>query len=186
VGFGKISANQVITRLVPKEEPAPAGPELPTKAATKATAADRGGIQVKGLDDILISLAHCCNPIPGDNIMGYITRGKGVTIHRMECPVLARTESQRHMPAAWDGVAGGRHPVRIQVVSVDKPGLLADISNVLKQVEANVLKASIETTVDQKGLSWFTIEVIDTAHLAKVVSAIKRIKNVISVNRVMS
>jgi GTP pyrophosphokinase len=90
------------------------------------------------------------------------------------------------MPAAWDGVAGGRHSVRIQVVSVDKPGLLADISNALKQAEANVLKASIETTVDQKGLSWFTIEVTDTAHLAKVVSAIKRVKNVISVNRVLS
>ena len=186
VGFGKVSANQVITRLQPKEEPAPAVTELPSKTAAKATAADRGGISVKGLDDILINLANCCNPIPGDNIMGYITRGKGVTIHRTECPVLARTESQRHMPAAWDGVAGGRHLVRIQIVSVDKPGLLADITNALKQAEANVLKASIETTVDQKGLSWFTLEVTDTAHLAKVVSAIKRVKNVISVNRVMS
>ncbi len=186
VGFGKVSANQVITRLLPKEEPAPAGTELPPKTAAKATAADRGGISVKGLDDILINLAHCCNPIPGDNIMGYITRGKGVTIHRTECPVLARTETMRHLPAAWDGVTGGRHPVRIQVIAADKPGLLADISNALKQAEANVLKASIETTVDQKGLSWFTIEVTNTAHLAKVVSAIKRVKNVIGVNRVMS
>ena len=186
VGFGKVSANQVITRLLPKEEQVTAVPELPSKTAVKATAADRGGIRVKDLDDILINLAHCCNPIPGDNIMGYITRGKGVTIHRTECPVLARTESERHMPAAWDGLAAGRHPVRIQVISVDKPGLLADISNALKQAEANVLKASIETTVDQKGLSWFTIEVTDTVHLAKVVSAIKRIKNVLGVNRVMS
>jgi guanosine-3',5'-bis(diphosphate) 3'-pyrophosphohydrolase len=186
VGFGKVSANQVITRLLPKEEQPAAVPELPSKNAVKAAAADRGGIRVKDLDDILINLAHCCHPIPGDNIMGYITRGKGVTIHRTECPVLARTESLRHMPAAWDGVAGGRHPVRIQIVSIDKPGLLADISNALKQAEANVLKASIETTLDQKGLSWFTIEVSDTAHLAKVVSAIKRVKNVLSVNRVMS
>ena len=186
VGFGKVSANQVITRLLPKEEQPTAVPELPSKNAVKAAAADQGGIRVKDLDDILINLAHCCNPIPGDNIMGYITRGKGVTIHRTECPVLARTESLRHMPAAWDGVAGGRHPVRIQVVSIDKPGLLADISNALKQAEANVLKASIETTLDQKGLSWFTIEVSDTAHLAKVVSAIKRVKNVLSVSRVMS
>jgi GTP diphosphokinase / guanosine-3',5'-bis(diphosphate) 3'-diphosphatase len=186
VGFGKISANKVIAQLLPKEEQAPAGPEMPSKAAAKAAAADRGGIKVKDLDDLLINLAHCCNPIPGDNIMGYITRGKGVTIHRQECPVLARTETIRHMPAAWDGAASGRHPVRIQVVSQDEPGLLADISNALKQAEANVLKASIETTVDQKGLSWFTIEVTDTTHLAKVLSAIKRVKNVISVNRVMS
>jgi GTP pyrophosphokinase len=82
-------------------------------------------------------------------------------------------------------VAAGRHPVRIQIVTVDKPGLLADISSALKQAEANVLKANIETTVDQKGISLFTLEVTDTTHLAKVLSAIKRIKSVISVTRMM-
>ncbi len=185
VGFGKISANQIIGKLLPKEEPPATTEEVPSKAITKATAADRGGIRVKGLDDILINLARCCNPIPGDEITGYITKGKGVTIHRTACPILARTETLRHVPAAWDGVAGGRHPVRIQVVSVDKPGLLADITNALKQAEANVFKANAETTVDQKSVAWFTIEVTDTAHLAKVLSNIKRVKNVINVHRLM-
>ncbi len=183
VGFGKISANQIIGKLLPKEEP-PAE-EVPSKAVSKATAADRGGIRVKGLDDILINLARCCMPIPGDEITGYITRGKGVTIHRSACPILARTESLRHVPAAWDGVAGGRHSVRIQVISVDKPGLLAEITNALKQAEANVVKANAETTVDQKSVAWFTIEVTDTAHLGKVLSSIKRVKNVIGVHRLM-
>lgn len=185
VGFGKIGAAQIIGKLVPKEEPLPTPEEIPSKAITKATAADRGGIRVRGLDDILINLARCCNPIPGDDITGYITRGKGVTIHRTPCPVLARTESLRHVPAAWDGVAAGRHPVRIQVVSIDKPGLLAEITNALKQGEANVLKANAETTVDQKSVAWFTLEVSDTVHLAKVLSSIKRVKNVIGVHRVM-
>ena len=185
VGFGKISAVQLVGRLLPKEQ-APTVEEIPSKAVTKATAADRGGIKVKGLDDILINLAHCCNPIPGDEITGYITRGRGVTIHRSACPILSRTDSLRHVPAAWDGAATGRHPVRIQVVSIDKPGLLADISNALRQAEANVVKANVETTVDQKGFSWFTIEVTNTAHLAKVLSSLKRVKNVIGVHRVMS
>jgi len=184
VGFGKISANQIISKLIPKEEPPPTV-ETPSKVITKATATDRGGILVKGLDDILISLARCCNPIPGDDITGYITRGKGVTIHRSACPILARTESLRHVPAAWDGVGTGRHPVRIQVVSVDKPGLLAEITNALKQADANVVKANAETTLDQKGVAWFTLEVTDTSHLAKVLSAIKRVKNVIGVHRLM-
>ncbi len=185
VGFGKISANQVLGRLLPKEEPPPPSEEPPPKAVAKATAADRGGIKVKGLNDLLITMARCCNPIPGDDITGYITRGKGVTIHRTSCPVLARTEGLRHVPASWDGVAAGRHPVRIQVVSIDKQGLLAEITNALKQAEANVLKVTAETTVDQKSMAWFTIEVTDTAHLAKVESALKRVKNVISVHRLL-
>ncbi|WP_449244259.1 RelA/SpoT family protein [Desulfobacca acetoxidans] len=185
IGFGKVSAAQVIGRILPKEEQAPEEDVWLSKTAAKVPAADKGGISVKGLDDILINLARCCNPIPGDDIRGYITRGKGVTIHRSDCPVLARTESLRHLPASWDGVAAGRHPVRIQIVTVDKPGLLADISSALKQAEANVLKANIETTVDQKGISLFTLEVTDTTHLAKVLSAIKRIKSVISVTRMM-
>ncbi|MGQ9920718.1 MAG: RelA/SpoT family protein [Desulfobacca sp.] len=185
VGFGKISANQVIGKLLPKEETPPAAAEVPVKAITRATAADRGGIRVKGLNDILINLARCCNPIPGDKITGYITKGKGVTIHRSECPILARTETLRHVPAAWDGVASGRHPVRIQVFSVDKPGLLAEITNALKQAEVNVVKATAETTVDQKSMAWFTIEVTGTAHLEKVLSNIKRVKNVIGVHRLM-
>ena len=116
--------------------------------------------------------------------MGYITRGKGITIHQADCPYLARTESIRHIAAEWDGHHSGRHPVRVQVVSLDKPGLLADITAALKIAEANVIKANIETTVDQKGICWFTIEVTDTDHLTQVFNAIKRVKDIISVSRV--
>lgn len=108
-----------------------------------------------------------------------------MTIHRTTCPILARTEGLRHVEANWDGASDGRHPVRIQVVSVDKQGLLADITNALKQAEANVLKVNAETTIDQKSMAWFTIEVKDTEHLAKVLSALKRVKNVIGVHRLM-
>ena len=102
-------------------------------------------------------LANCCQPIPGDPIMGYITRGKGVTIHRADCPYLASTETFRHIPAEWDGAGGGNklYPVKIQVVTVDKPGLLADITSALKGADVNVTKASVETTAENKGVAQF-------------------------------
>lgn len=185
VGYGKISAAQVINKLLPRpEHPSIAAELAPTKPEPRARARERDGITVKGVEDILIHLAQCCNPIPGDPITGYITRGKGITIHRTDCPYLARTESIRHIAAEWDGQHAGRHPVRIQVVSLDKPGLLADITAALKTAEANVTKANIETTVDQKGICWFTIEVADTRHLAQVFNQIKRVKDIISVSRV--
>jgi len=188
VGFGKISPVQVVRKLVPQEEPPPVTVEtmVTAKPEDRGRPVDRGGIKVKGVDNLLINLAQCCDPIPGDPIMGYITKGRGVTIHRAECPHLAKGESMRQIAADWDGIPPGRHRVRFQVVSLDKPGLLADISSALKMADANVIKASIETTVDQKGISWFTIEVTDTQHLNRVFNALKRVKNIISVQRFMS
>ena len=129
-------------------------------------------------------LANCCQPIPGDPIMGYITRGKGVTIHRADCPYLASTETFRQIPAEWDGAGGANklYPVKIQVVTVDKPGLLADISSALKSADVNVTKASVETSYN-KGVAQFTIQVADQNHLEKVFGALKRLKEVISVRR---
>jgi guanosine-3',5'-bis(diphosphate) 3'-pyrophosphohydrolase len=185
VGYGKISPGQISSKLLPRPELLPPAEELlPPKPGPPSRRRDRGGITVKGVEDIMIHLAQCCNPIPGDPIMGYITRGKGITIHRADCPYLARTESIRHITAEWDGNQSGRHPVRVQVVSLDKPGLLADITAALKTADANVIKANIETTVDEKGICWFTIEVTDTNHLIQVFNSIKRVKDIISVSRV--
>jgi len=133
----------------------------------------------------LVRLANCCQPIPGDPITGYITRGKGVTIHRADCSYLASTESFRQIPAEWDGTGGRQklYPVNIQVVTVDKPGLLADITSALKMAEVNVTRAQVETTADRKGIAKFTIQVADHQHLDKVFAALKRLKEVISVRR---
>jgi GTP pyrophosphokinase len=155
-------------------------PEPPVSKAREEPA----GLKIKDLDDLLMRLANCCQPIPGDPIMGYITRGKGVTIHRADCPYLASTETFRHIPAEWDGAGGGNklYPVKIQVVTVDKPGLLADITSALKGADVNVTKASVETR-DNKGMAQFTIQVADQNHLEKVFGALKRLKEVISVRR---
>lgn len=183
IGHGKVTPGQVIGRLTraaappPEEEVPPAEPEL-------KKAKDLGGIKIKDLDDLLVRLANCCQPIPGDAIIGYITRGKGVTIHRADCSYLAQTESFRHIPAQWDGVPHKLFPVNIRVVTVDKPGLLADITSALKMAEVNVTKASVETTAENKGVANFTLQVADQQHLDKVFGALKRLKEVISVRRI--
>jgi len=185
VGHGKVSPGQVTSRLVRLSAPAVEEeviPETPVKRGKEEPA----GLKIKDLDDMLVRLANCCQPIPGDPIMGYITRGKGVTIHRADCPYLASTETFRHIPAEWDGAGGGPpklYPVKIQVVTVDKPGLLADITSALKTADVNVTRASVETTANNKGVAQFTIQVADQHHLDKVFGALKRLKEVISVRR---
>jgi guanosine-3',5'-bis(diphosphate) 3'-pyrophosphohydrolase len=183
IGHGKVTPGQVTGRLfkaaLQAEEEAPPEPEV------RREKADTGALRIKDLDDMLVRLASCCQPIPGDAIMGYITRGKGVTIHRADCAYLARTESFRHIPAEWDGGGGPQrlYPVKIQVVSVDKPGLLADITSALKTADVNVIRASVETTAEHKGVAQFTIQVSDQQHLEKVFAALKRLKEVITVRR---
>jgi GTP diphosphokinase / guanosine-3',5'-bis(diphosphate) 3'-diphosphatase len=184
VGHGKVSPGQVTGKLLRQAAPPE---EVPVQeVAPRKEKEEGGGIRVKDLDDLLMRLANCCQPIPGDAIMGYITRGKGVTIHRADCAYLARTESFRHIPAEWDG-GGDRsrlYPVKIQVLTVDKPGLLADITSALKSADVNVTKASVETTAENRGVAQFTIQVADQQHLEKVFGALKRLKEVISVRRV--
>jgi guanosine-3',5'-bis(diphosphate) 3'-pyrophosphohydrolase len=182
IGHGKLSPGQIVSRwtgvAIPPAEEAPAPKTEPPKEK------EPGGIKVRDLDDLLIRLGNCCQPIPGDPIIGYITRGKGVTIHRADCPYLARTESFRHIPAEFDGGAARRYPVNIEVVTMDKPGMLADISAALKMADANIIRAVVETSAEQRGFSHFTIEVADKQHLEKVFTGIKRLKEVISVRRV--
>jgi GTP diphosphokinase / guanosine-3',5'-bis(diphosphate) 3'-diphosphatase len=183
IGHGKVSPGQVTGRL--SRLHAPAVEEVISEVPPKRGKEEPAGLKVKDLDDMLMRLANCCQPIPGDPIMGYITRGKGVTIHRADCPYLASTETFRHIPAEWDGAGKGTklYPVKIQVVTVDKPGLLADITSALKGADVNVTKASVETTAENKGVAQFTIQVADQNHLEKVFGALKRLKEVISVRR---
>ena len=184
IGHGKVSPGQVSHRILRTAAPA-APPEEALLETGVRREKDEGALRIKDLDDLLMRLANCCQPIPGDSITGYITRGKGLTIHRSDCSYLARTESFRHIPAEWDGTGDMKklYPVKIQIVSVDKPGLLADISTALKMAEVNVTKASVETT-DNRGVAQFTIQVADQQHLDKVFAGLKRLKEVISVRRV--
>jgi GTP diphosphokinase / guanosine-3',5'-bis(diphosphate) 3'-diphosphatase len=183
VGHGKLSPGQVSGRVTKILFPATEEDTTPLEAEVRPPK-EAGPIRIKGLQDLLINLAACCQPIPGDQIVGYITRGKGVTIHRSDCAYLARTESFRQIPAEWDGHPQDLYPANIQVVTVDKPGLLADITNALKSADVNVTKASVTTTDANRGIANFTVQVSDQQHLDRVFGALKKLKEVISVRRV--
>jgi guanosine-3',5'-bis(diphosphate) 3'-pyrophosphohydrolase len=175
VGFGKISVRQVTGKLRPqKEEPA----SFMDRMVRRMRKRPKQGIKVRGVGDVLVRFAGCCNPLPGEDIVGYVTQGRGVTIHAARCKSLSSADPDRRVDVEWDIAPGLTYPVRIQVIAKDRPGILADLSNAIAEAEANITQASAEVTADHKAVDEFTIEVSGKEHLKKVLSNLRRLKTV--------
>lgn len=142
-------------------------------------------IVIDGTESVLFHLAKCCKPIPGDEIVGYITRGKGVSVHRLDCPNLSNLDPERFIEVRWGRLENRTYPVRIAIVCIDRKGLLANISSVIAASESNVLKAEVRTTSDQKAYFDFYIEVNNKEHLDKIISNLFKINGVLSIERKM-
>ncbi len=188
VGFGHVAASKVASWLlepVPTEA-APAGAPAPERPP--AGKDEERGVKVKGGRDLLMQLSRCCNPVPGDRIMGYITRGRGLTIHAVGCPNLDALDydQERLVDVEWDSSAPSTHSVKVSVVAVDKPGVLANVSSSISGAAANITRAEIATSEDQKAILDFVVSVQDTAHLDRVLKAIERVEGVITARRVRS
>jgi GTP diphosphokinase / guanosine-3',5'-bis(diphosphate) 3'-diphosphatase len=184
VGFGRVAASEVASWLLePSAETAPAAPEAERTPGAKD---EEKGVKVKGGRDLLMQLSRCCNPVPGDRIMGYITRGRGLTIHAVGCPNLDALDYDRErlVDVEWDFTAPSTHPVKVSVVAVDKPGVLANVSSSISGAEANITRAEIATSEDRKAILDFVVEVQDTAHLDRVLKAIEKVEGVITARRV--
>ena len=136
-----------------------------------------------GESDLLFHLAKCCHPIPGDEVVGYITRGKGISVHRTDCPNLKDLEPERMIEVKWDTPDGKVYPVRLHVVSFDRKGLLAEVSSAISSAESNILKAEVRTTPDKKAYFDISIEVADKGHLEKVIANILKVEGVLKVER---
>ncbi len=187
LGYGKTSVQTVIARFLPAETQAETKPE-PARP-TKALARSRGesGITLKGVNDVLARFAKCCTPVPGDPIVGFITRGRGITVHTRDCPNLAAgaVETERTVEVEWDIAEKLPLPVKIAVfIGRDRPGLLAEISTAISSRQVNIVKAEVTVTEDRKGINHFTVEVADLDQLQGVMGAIGAIKDVIGVERV--
>ena len=187
VGYGRVSTAQVIGKLMPRPEGdrQPASDEVIELRPAAAKQTEKG-VKVKGGRDLLMQLSRCCNPVPGDRIMGYITRGRGLTIHSVGCPNLDALDydKDRLVEVDWDTTAPSTHSVKVSVLAVDKPGVLANVSSSISTCDANISRAEITTREDQKALLDFVIEVSDTAHLNRVLKAVERIEGVITARRV--
>jgi len=185
IGYGKISANQILGRLRPRlgiEDGKPAG--LVSKVVSRITRKkSTRGIKVKGLDDMLVRFANCCHPLPGEHVIGFITRGRGVTIHKYDCRHISDADPQRIVEVQWEPSGQEVYIARLKVVSIDKKGILADTSAIISQKDANIIQADIKTTMDRKGVSFFTVEVENYKQLEEIIGAIKKVKNVLMVER---
>lgn len=135
---------------------------------------------------MLMQLSRCCNPVPGDRILGYITRGRGLTIHAVDCPNLEALDYDRErlVEVDWDSTTPSTHAVKVSVMAVDKTGVLANVSAAIAECHANISRAEITTREDRKALLDFIIEIAGTQHLDQVLKTIERVDGVITARRV--
>ena len=186
IGFGEISPNQVIGRLKPKlgiKEEKP--PTLVSKMVDRLKRRTGvRGIKVKGISDMLVRFANCCHPLPGERVIGFITRGRGITIHHENCRHINDAARERLVEVSWEPSEEDIYLAKLRVTSEDKKGILADLSSVIAQKDANIIKADVKTTMDKKGIALFTLEVENYKQLQNIMDALKKVKNVLIVERI--
>lgn len=187
IGRGTKSYRHILNRFVPKDVQEEPTPEDKIKQVTKKQVKkDPSGIKIDGLDDILVRLAKCCNPIPGDKIKGYITRGRGVTVHTVNCSFVKDIDSSRSIDAKWDDDTKYLAVVTIEVVCEDKKGILADITTAISASEVNILGANVKTSPGSKAVNLFKLEISGLAQLEYIKKEVKKVKGVIGVSRYRS
>jgi GTP pyrophosphokinase len=180
IGYGAIGAQAVVMRLGVVDDDQLA---LPTVAPAPQIART-GGVRVKGVGDLLVRFAKCCHPIPGDPIVGFITRGKGVTVHLQTCPtVVNEREITRLIEVEWDAEPAQTYPIAIRVEAYDRTGLLNDITQVVAEAKVNIVAASVSVNPDHTAIVAATLQVASVSQLARVMGRIEQLKDVISVQR---
>jgi GTP diphosphokinase / guanosine-3',5'-bis(diphosphate) 3'-diphosphatase len=183
IGYGKVSAHMVANKFAPEKQHVE---PLPKKTHQKQTKASSGGMKISGMDNMLIHLSKCCNPVPGDKVIGFITRGRGVSIHTADCPNVGELtfDKDRLIDVSWDDLHTTAHAVKISVKTQDKPGLLASVSSSISAAEANITHAEALTGEDLQATLNFTIDIKDVEHLNRIIKNIEGIKGVLDVKRV--
>ena len=192
VGDGHISANHVIERLesslgLAETYDSPIDENITTASPSRINRRSASGIIVEGVEDVLVKLARCCTPVPGDLITGFITRGSGVSVHRSDCVNVADLkfhQGDRITVVRWDEGAKSVFLVNIQIEALDRARLLSDITRALSDQEINIVHAAVNTTKDQVAFSRFTFEMADASHLEAVLASVKKIEGVYDVYRI--
>ena len=181
IGYGKIRAASVIEALLPEPHF-----KLGAPKGIKKEDSERGGIKVRGVGDILVHISTCCTPVPGDEIIGFVTRGRGVLVHSRKCPKIDHFNynQDRVIEVSWEQSTGMTHCVEISVTTMDQPGVLGAVSTVIFEGNSNISHAEIVTTQDKKATLHFSIQIRDTTHLQQVINNIEKVEGVLTVRRV--
>jgi guanosine-3',5'-bis(diphosphate) 3'-pyrophosphohydrolase len=190
VGEGHISTQSVLEKVAAllqgDAESENTEIDFPVRGRTRPVPHSDSGVLVRGAPDILVKLAKCCTPVPGDDIVGFVTRGSGVSVHQADCHNVASllNEPERMIEVEWAPSSKSVFLVQIQVEALDRAGLLSDVTRVLSEYHVNILSATVSTNSDRLALSRFVFEMGDTTHLDRVLNAVRRIEAVYDVYRV--
>ncbi len=191
VGYGKLIAKDVVEKFFPGakpvEEEKKSFMQRIVERATDRAKRTKSIIRVDGLDDMLVRFGKCCNPIPGDPIVGFITRGRGITIHKADCERAFEVDQGRKIDVAWTVTSapeGVERTVRLQIVSQDVQGLLRQMSEAFSTRGINIENAQIRTTKDKKAICLFDVNVRDTSQLSQIMADLQKIQGIIGVTRV--
>ena len=194
VGNGHISAQFVIEKLVANTDSHEPDTDVESRTTPTVHAFDyikrsNSGVEVEGTEDVLIKLARCCTPVPGDEIVGFITRGSGVSVHRTDCiniSDLKLNQGDRIVGVRWNLSAKTLFLVNIQVEALDRARLLSDVTRTLSDQHVNILNASVSTSKDRTAISRFTFEMADASHLDSVIASVRQVEGVYDVYRIIN
>ncbi|MNJ55837.1 GTP pyrophosphokinase [compost metagenome] len=198
IGFGGITASQIVTKLTEKlrkEQEEAEQIELTSEVKeVKAQSEVRrsrptNGVVVKGIDNLLVRFARCCNPVPGDDIIGYITRGRGVSVHRSDCPNIPTAsdgeEAARVIEVEWENAVEANYSVDIEITGHDRRNFLNEVLQAVSESKTNISAVSGRADKNKMALIHMTILIRNTDHLHSVVEKIKRVQDVYTVHRIM-
>ncbi len=188
IGFGKLTARQVADLIVPPESEQPPEtlrPSLLERAVRRVRQRSQGdGVLIDGMDDILVRFARCCNPVVGDPVVGWITRGRGVTVHRRGCPHSLQLDPERRVEVTWARDSHFELPVAMRVVTADRPGVLARISKVFEQYNVNIREVRSAHGKDGHAVTRFEFTVSDLDRLRDLMRGVRQVQDVVEVERV--
>ena len=191
IGYGKISPQEIVDVLAPpgKDGTPVSAPPAEIKEGKlssivrRITGKDEGGIRLNGIDDVLVRYARCCNPLPGDDILGFITRGRGLTVHRRGCSKAFDTDPERRVEIAWDSRAKINRQVQLRVVTANRPGILAPVGQTFSAQGINISEANCRAGDDGRAVNLFTFVCVDLDQLKGVMKALQKVQGVVTVER---
>lgn len=183
LGYGKTTAQQVIERVVPGSEVAAEEPSMLGKIFQKVARRSSGGVVVQGLDEVLVRFGKCCSPLPGDSICGFVTRGRGITVHTTTCSRAIDMDPARRIDVNWDGKGTVARPVTVRITTEDRPGMLATISGIFTDNGVNISQANCRVTAAARAVNTFEVLIKDKEQLRKVLGKIKTAKGILVVER---
>jgi guanosine-3',5'-bis(diphosphate) 3'-pyrophosphohydrolase len=187
LGYGQVTLGQVLPHFLPPTDTTQGQTadaiELEKIRQRAQLREDRGGVLVGGVEDVLVRYGRCCNPLPGERIIGVITRGRGVTVHTMDCQRLLASDPQRHIAVSWDNNAQMLRPVKIEVLSEDRHGLLAAMSKAISESGVNIVNADVRTLPDKRAMNIFEVIVPSADVLEQLIRSLNRVRGVVKVTR---